>query len=57
MPPLCSRFTDLRAQTSHCFLNVRNELETRYKPEQIGPGMVAPVARPLQREFLSWRRK
>ena len=28
----------------------------QYKPEQIGPGLVMRVARPLQREFLVWRR-
>ena len=33
------------------FISVANEL-ARYKPEQIGPGLVARIARPLQREFM-----
>jgi hypothetical protein len=37
------------------FRSVTNEL-AHYAPEQIGPGLVARIARPLQREFLQWRR-
>ena len=32
------------------FRSVLNEL-SHYKPEQIGPGLVARIARPLQQEF------
>jgi hypothetical protein len=28
-----------------------------YKPEEVGPGLVQRVARPLQAEFLLWRRE
>jgi hypothetical protein len=35
--------------------SVLNEL-ARYTPEQPGPGLVTGIARPLQQEFLLWRR-
>jgi hypothetical protein len=35
--------------------SVLNEL-AHYTPEQIGPGLVTRVARPLQHEFMFWRR-
>lgn len=37
------------------FRSVFNEL-SQYTPEQIGPGLVARVAVPLQQQFLTWRR-
>lgn len=35
--------------------SVMNEL-ANYRPDQIGAGLVSRIARPLQREYLLWRR-
>ena len=37
------------------YRSVLTEL-ANYKPEAIGPGLVARIARPLQYEFMFWRR-
>ena len=42
----------LEQQLREVFLiSVANEL-AKYKPEQIGPGLISRIARPLQREFM-----